>query len=164
MQDVFSRGRVRHARLVWQGTGVHKRPPASELRRIYAETETIAVVGASPDETKPAYRIPRYMQSQGYRIIPVNPEHDEILGERSHPSLADIEEPIDLVSVFRPAAEAPAIARDAVSAGAKVLWLQEGVSNDEADRIATEAGLAVVMDRCIGVMHGALGLGPGPGH
>lgn len=143
---------------------MYKRPPASELRRIYAETETIAVVGASPDETKPAYRIPQYMRSQGYRIIPVNPEHDEVFGERSYASLADIEEPIDLVNVFRPAREAPAITQAAIATGAKVLWLQEGIASDEADHIATEAGMTVVMDRCIGVMHGALGLGPGPSH
>lgn len=143
---------------------MHTRPPVSELRKIYAETKTIAVVGASPNETKPAYRIPQYMRSQGYRIIPVNPDHDEVFGERAYASLADIEEPIDLVDVFRPAEEAPAIAHQAVATGARVLWLQVGISSDEAERIATEAGMTVVMDRCIGAMHGALGLGPGPSH
>jgi predicted CoA-binding protein len=132
------------------------------LLRIYRESRTIAVVGASCDEDKPAHRIPAYLQSQGYRIIPVSPRGDAILGEPVRRSLADIDEPIDIVDVFRPSAEAPAIARDAVAAGAKVLWLQLGIESDEARRIAEDAGLIVVMNRCLGMTHRWLGLGPGP--
>jgi uncharacterized protein len=133
------------------------------LLAIYQSTRTIAVVGASADPAKAAYRIPRYLQQQGYRIIPVNPRGGEILGERVYPTLLEVLEPIDVVDVFRPAAEAPEIARQAVAIRAKVLWLQLGIVSDEARKIATAAGLQVVMDRCMGATHAALGLGRGPG-
>jgi predicted CoA-binding protein len=134
-----------------------------ELRRIYGETTTIAVVGASGDERKPAHTIPRYLQRQGYRIIPVNPKGGEILGEKVYGRLEDVPESIDVVDVFRPSAETPDVARDAVKVGAKVLWLQEGIESEEAERIASEGGLRVVMNRCMGQTHHQLGLGPGPG-
>jgi predicted CoA-binding protein len=137
-------------------------PTEEELLEIYGMTKTIAVVGASNDEGKPGHRIPRYLKSQGFRIIPVNPTADEVLGEKAYPSLSDIPEPIDTVEVFRPAEEAPQIAKDAIDAGAKVLWLQEGIVSEEARGLAEEAGLRVVMDMCMGVTHGWLGLGPGP--
>jgi hypothetical protein len=133
-----------------------------ELRTIYEETKTIAVVGASGDETKAAHTIPRYLQREGFRIIPVNPKGGEILGEKVYEGLEDVPEPIDVVDVFRPSEETPAVARDAVKVGAKVLWLQEGISSDEAERIASEGGLKVVMDRCMGETHYQLKLGPGP--
>jgi uncharacterized protein len=133
-----------------------------EMRQIYADAKTIAVVGASADGTKAAHNIPRYLQGQGYRIIPVNPRGGEILGEPARERLTDIEEPIDVVDVFRPSGETPDVARDAVKVGAKVLWLQAGISSEEADRIATEGGLKVVMDRCMGETHYQLRLGPGP--
>jgi uncharacterized protein len=132
------------------------------LLRIYAETKTIAVVGASGDPAKPAHEIPRYLQQQGYRILPVNPRGGELLGEPVARSLAEVEGPVDVVEVFRPAAEAPQVAREAVKVGAKVLWLQLGIKSEEARQIAEAAGLTVVMDRCMGETHGALGLGPGP--
>jgi predicted CoA-binding protein len=133
-----------------------------QLVRIYAETKTIAVVGASADPAKPAHRIPRYLQRQGYRIVPVNPRGGELLGEPAARSLAEVDGPVDVVEVFRPAAEAPQIAREAVAVGAKVLWLQTGIESEEAKRIAEAAGLTVVMNRCMGETHGELGLGPGP--
>ena len=133
-----------------------------KLLRIYAETKTIAVVGASADETKAAHQIPRYLQSQGYRIIPVNPRGGEILGEPVFRSLADIDVPVDVVDVFRPAQEAPAIAHQAIAIGAKVLWLQIGIESEEARQLAEAAGLTVIMNRCMGETHGQLGLGPGP--
>jgi uncharacterized protein len=132
------------------------------LLRTYAETKTIAVVGASHDPAKPAHGIPRYLQQQGYRILPVNPRGGELLGEPVARSLAEVDGPVDVVEVFRPAAEAPQVARDAVEVGAKVLWLQLGIESEEARRIAEAAGLTVVMDRCMGETHGELGLGPGP--
>ena len=134
-----------------------------ELRRIYQDTKTIAVVGASEDPRKPSHSIPRYLQQEGFRIIPVNPKGGEILGEKTFASLQEIEEPIDVVDVFRPSEETPDIARSAVEAGAKVLWLQEGIESEEAERIASEAGLKVVMNRCMGATHRQLKLGPGPG-
>ena len=135
---------------------------ADELRQIYEETETIAVVGASNDESKPANHIPAYLKSQGFRIVPINPRGGEILGERAYTSLGEVDTPIDVVDVFRPSEETPDIAREAVGVGAKVLWLQTGIRSDEAAEIAEEGGLSVVMDRCMGVTHGQLGLGPGP--
>lgn len=137
-------------------------PSDDELRRIYAETKTIAVVGASNDESKSANEIPRYLQRQGFRIIPVNPRGGEILGERAYPSLTEVDVPVDVVDVFRPSEETPAIARDAVAIGAKVLWLQTGIESEEAERIAQEGGLTTVMNMCMGVTHRRLGLGPGP--
>jgi predicted CoA-binding protein len=136
-----------------------------ELKRIYADTKTIAVVGASASEEKAAHTIPRYLQRQGYRVIPVNPRGGEILGEKVYEKLSDVPEAIDVVDVFRPSEETPGVARDAVAAGAKVLWLQEGISSDEAESIASEGGLEVVMDTCMGATHYRLvnrGEGPGP--
>jgi uncharacterized protein len=137
-------------------------PTDEELKKIYADTKTIAVVGASNDEKKAGHSIPAYLQTQGYRIIPVNPRGGEIFGEKVRESLADIDEPIDVVDVFRPSEETPEIARQAVAAGAKVLWLQTGISSDEAERIARDGGLQVVMNTCMGATHRRLGLGPGP--
>ncbi len=133
-----------------------------QLLRIYAETRTIAVVGASADESKAAHQVPRYLQSQGYRIVPVNPHGGKIFGESVFRSLAEIDVPVDVVEVFRPAEEAPEIARQAIAIGAKVLWLQLGIVSEEARRLAESAGLTVVMNRCMGETHGLLGLGPGP--
>lgn len=133
-----------------------------QLLGIYAETKTIAVVGASADPSKPAHQIPRYLQSKGYRILPVNPRGGELLGETVARSLAEVDRPVDVVEVFRPADEAPAIAREAIAIGAKVLWLQLGIESEEAKRLAEAAGLTVVMNRCMGETHGELGLGPGP--
>ena len=137
-------------------------PTKDDLLKVYADTKTIAVVGASGDETKASNRIPRYLQSQGYRIIPVSPKGGEILGEKVFTSLAEIDTPVDVVDVFRPAEETPQIARDAVAIGAKVLWLQSGIASDEAEEIGEAGGLMVVMDRCMGATHRQLGLGPGP--
>src|SRR2546426_6233966 len=132
-----------------------------QLLRIYAETRTIAVVGASADESKAAHQVPRYLQSQGYRIVPVNPRGGEIFEVPVFRSLAEIDVPVDVVEVFRPAQEAPEIARQAIAIGAKVLWLQLGIVSKEARRIAEAAGLTVVMNRCMGATHALLGLGPG---
>jgi uncharacterized protein len=133
------------------------------LARILTQTRTIAVVGASGDPSKPAHSVPRYLQRQGYRIVPVNPRGGELLGEPVVRSLAEVDGPVDVVEVFRPAAEAPQIAREAVEVGAKVLWLQLGIESQEARQVAEAAGLTVVMDRCMGETHAELGLGPGPG-
>jgi predicted CoA-binding protein len=132
------------------------------LARIIAETGTVAVVGASADPAKPAHRIPRYLQERGYRILPVNPRGGELLGEPVARSLAEVQGPVDLVDVFRPAAEAPQIAREAIEIGAKVLWLQLGIESQEAKQVAEAAGLTVIMNRCLGQTHALLGLGPGP--
>jgi predicted CoA-binding protein len=133
-----------------------------QLARIFANTTTIAVVGASGDPAKPAHQIPRYLQRQGYRIIPVNPRGGELYGEPVARSLAEVDGPVDVVDVFRPSEETPEIAREAAEIGAKVLWLQLGIESEEARKLAESAGLTVVMNRCMGEAHRQLGLGPGP--
>jgi predicted CoA-binding protein len=133
-----------------------------ELGEIYVSTKTIAVVGASSDTSKPGHRIPRYLQSQGFRVIPVSPKGGEIFGESVYTSLKEVDVPVDVVDVFRPAEEAPAIAQDAVAIGAKVLWLQTGIVSADAAEIARAEGLKVVMNTCMGETHARLGLGPGP--
>ncbi len=135
-----------------------------DLLAIYRTAKTVAMVGASPDWNRPSYFVMKYLLRKGYTVIPVNPRAagGEILGQRVYASLAEIPEPIDVVDVFRPSAETPDIARQAVEIGARVLWLQVGIESDEARRIAEAGGLTVVMNRCLGATHRRLGLGPGP--
>ena len=133
----------------------------ADLLRVYEETTTIAVVGCSTSWPKPAHVVAAYLQSQGFRIVPVNPSETEILGQRAFPTLLDIDVPVDVVDVFRPPGEAPGIARDAVAIRARCLWLQIGIVSEDAARIAEDAGLTVVVDRCMGIAHGEVGLGPG---
>jgi predicted CoA-binding protein len=123
-------------------------PTDAELRHILQTTRTIAVVGLSADPEKPSHEVAAYLQAQGYRIVPVNPRGGTILGETVYPDLATVPGPVDLVDVFRPAEACADVARQAVAVRAKALWLQLGIVNDEAARLAREAGLAVVMDRC----------------
>lgn len=131
------------------------------LVRVLRESATIAVVGCSTEPLKPGYFVPQYLQQQGYRLRPVNPNHDAILGEDCVGSLLELEAPVDVVEVFRPAAEAVVLARQSATIGARCLWLQLGIESDEAARIARAAGLVVVMNECMGVAHGRVGLGPG---
>jgi predicted CoA-binding protein len=119
------------------------------LRRILRQTRTIAVVGLSANWYRPSYFAAKYMQDHGYRIVPVNPTYAEVLGEKCYPSLRDIPHPVDLVDCFRRTEEMVPLARDAVAIGAKVLWMQLGIVNEEAAAIATGAGLDVVMNRCV---------------
>ena len=119
---------------------------------VLASAKTIAVVGASRDPRKAGGSVPEGLQRRGFRIIPINPFADELFGERVYRTLADVREKIDLVDVFRPSADAPEIARQAVAIGAKALWLQEDIRSDEARRIAEEAGLDYVEDECTAVV------------
>lgn len=123
------------------------------IRHILQDTRTIAVVGLSDDPSRASYGVARYMQQHGYRIIPVNPKHTEVLGEKCYPDLASIPDKVDLVNVFRRPADCLRPAQDAVAIGARYLWLQLGIANDEARRVAEAGGLAVVMDRCIKIEH-----------
>jgi predicted CoA-binding protein len=123
------------------------------LRRILAQTRTIAVVGLSANWYRPSYFAAKYMQDHGYRIIPVNPTYAEVLGQRCYPSVTAIPGPVDLVDCFRKPGEIVPIAHEAVAKGAKVLWMQLGIRNDEAARIASDAGLDVVMDHCVKIEH-----------
>lgn len=126
-------------------------PSDAELRSILGDVHTVAVVGLSSKPGRDSLRIARYLQRKGYRIIPVNPNETEVLGEPAYPSLLDVPEDvrIDVVDVFRKAADTPPIAEQAVTAGAKVLWLQDGIVNEETRRIAEDAGLTVIMGVCI---------------
>jgi predicted CoA-binding protein/uncharacterized protein YndB with AHSA1/START domain len=131
-------------------------------REILEYASTVAVVGLSRDPGKPSGHIPYLLQHRGIRIIPVNPNAAEILGERSYRSLLDIEGPVDVVDVFRPAADAPAIARQAVAIGARALWLQLGIRSDEARSIAEAGGLDYVQDLCMGRQSIQLGIAKAP--
>lgn len=132
------------------------------LLSIYRTTRTIAVVGASASEGRPAHDIPKYLHEQGYRVVPITPRPGVLFDETTLPSLDALTEPPDVVEVFRPPEEAEAVARAAIAAKAKVLWFQNGTETREAIRIARDTGLTVVFGRCMGVTHAELGLGPGP--
>jgi predicted CoA-binding protein len=126
-------------------------PSDQELRSILGQARTIAVVGLSSDPKRASHRVARYLQGKGYRIVPVNPNEQEVLGERSYPSLSAIPEDIrvDVVDVFRRPEATPEIAAEAVQIAARVLWLQTGIVSEEAARIGEEGGLDVVMGICI---------------
>ena len=133
-------------------------PGDPTLRSILGDARTIAVVGLSSNPKRYSYEVASYLQEHGYRVIPVNPNEDEVLGERAYPSLLEVPEKIDAVDVFRRAEDTPEVAREAVQVGAKVLWLQNDIVNDEARRIAEEAGLDVVMGVCMMSAHRRLGV------
>lgn len=138
--------------------GIGPAYPDALLLRIYEETRTVAMVGASPNWNRPSYFVMRYLQRKGYRVIPVNPRALDapILGERVYPDLESIDVPVDVVDVFRRPAETPAIARSAVAIGAKVLWFQLGIRNVEAATIAGLAGLTSIQDHCMKIEYGRL--------
>ena len=123
------------------------------IRRILMQSRTIAVVGLSAHWYRPSYFAAKYMQDHGYRIIPVNPTYPEVLGEKSYAQVTDIPGPIDIVDCFRRSEEIVPLAQQAVAKGAKVLWMQLGIHNDEAARIAGDAGLDVVMNHCVKIEH-----------
>ena len=125
----------------------------STLRRILGSYRTIAVVGLSAEWHRPSYFAANYMQQHGYRVIPVNPRYQEVLGERCYGSLEDIPLPVDIVDVFRRSADVLPIATSAIAIGARCLWQQIGVINHEADTLVRAAGLDSVMDRCVKIEH-----------
>jgi predicted CoA-binding protein len=138
----------------------HQNPSDQELKQLLTDAMTIAMVGASSNPEKASYGIMQKLQRAGYRVIPVNPRETEILGEPSYPSLLDVPERIDIVDVFRRAEDAPGIADEAVTIGAKALWLQSGITSEEAAAHAAKGGLTTVMDACIGATHSLLGVPP----
>ncbi|HET9532765.1 MAG TPA: CoA-binding protein [Blastocatellia bacterium] len=119
------------------------------IERILIESKVIAVVGLSSDPSRPSYGVSKYMQSQGYRIIPINPNETQVLGEKAYARLEDVPEKIDIVDIFRRSDEAGLHVDEAIRVGARAVWLQEGVIDYDAAGRALEAGLDVVMDRCI---------------
>lgn len=126
-------------------------PTRERIKTILESARNIAVVGLSDNPERTSHMVAEAMQQRGYRIIPVNPNADTILGEKSYATLSDIPEPVDIVNVFRRSEHTPEVAEEAVKIGAKVLWLQLGIASDEAARIAGQGGLEVIMDRCIKV-------------
>ena len=134
----------------------HSNPSDQELKELLTNATTIAIVGASSNPDKESYGIMQKLLRAGYHVVPVNPKETEILGQRSYPSLIDVPGPIDIVDVFRRAEDTPAIADDAVTIGAKALWLQTGIVSDEAAARAEAGGLKVVMDACIAATYSLL--------
>lgn len=128
-------------------------PTDTRLKELLEQARTIAVVGLSANEERPSHGVARYLKKQGYRVIPVNPAVQEVLGERAYAALEDIPEPVDIVDVFRKSEDVPPIAESAVKIGAKVLWQQEGVTSEEAANIAAKAGMEVITDCCIKIAH-----------
>jgi uncharacterized protein len=136
---------------------MHKNPNTDEIKRLLEESRNVAVVGLSDRPYRTSHAIARVLQDLGYRIFPVNPNlTGPVLGEEPYASVSEIPEPIDIVDVFRRSEKVAPVAEDAVAAGAKVLWMQSGVVNEEAARHAEEHGLTVIMDRCIKVEHARL--------
>ena len=131
--------------------GTELSPEERQLRSLLGEARVVAVVGISSKPWRPSYQVASYLQEHGYRIVPVNPNEKEVLGEQVYASLLDIpnEIHVDVVDVFRRAEHTPEVARDAVAVGARMLWLQEGIVSDEAARIAAEGGVDVIMGVCI---------------
>ena len=123
------------------------------IQRVLYAARTIAIVGLSPNELRASYFVGYYLRRHGYRVIPVNPRENEILGTPSYPSLFEVPVPIDIVNVFRAPDALPGIARETVTIGASALWCQFGVINEEGARIASDGGVAVIMDRCLKVEH-----------
>ncbi len=126
------------------------------IHKVLTESKTVAVVGMSANPEKASNQVGRYLIDAGYKVFPVNPNADEIEGEKSYKSLNDIPEAIDIVDIFRPPKDVPDIVRDAVAIGAKVVWMQEGIVNNEASDTAKAAGLIVIMDRCMKKTHAGL--------
>ena len=121
----------------------------STEEEILGSSRTVAVVGLSPKTDRPSYRVASYLKEQGYKIIPVNPNESEILGETSYPDLSSIPEPVDVVDIFRRPEDVTPVVEEAIKKGAKAVWMQEGIVNEEAAARARGAGLLVVMDRCM---------------
>ena len=127
-----------------------------DVRNILTSSKTIAVVGLSNKPDRPSHEIASYLKDEGYRIIPVNPVITEALGEKAYPSLRDIPERVDVVQIFRKSEDVPPIVEDAIAIGAKVVWMQSGIVNEEAAARAEAAGLKVVMDACMRAEHRTL--------
>ena len=139
------------------GTGIDVINASPEnIRAILKKYHTVAVVGLSDNPQRPSHQVARYLQTQGYRIIPVNPQCQEVLGEKCYPSLKEVPEPVEVVDIFRKGEAIPAIVEEAIAAGAKVIWLQLGLESPEATARARAAGLQVVMNRCMKIEHANL--------
>ena len=128
-------------------------PPDDAIRKILSENKTVAIVGLSDKPDRDSFKVAQYLQEQGYTVIPVNPARAEILGEKSYPDLASIGSPVDIVDIFRNIEAVPGIVEEAISIGAKVVWMQLGLAHNESARKAAAAGLEVVQSKCIKIEH-----------
>jgi predicted CoA-binding protein len=135
-----------------------EKPSRDAIRRLLVDSTTIAVVGASSNPARPSHGIMQKLIAAGYRVVPVNPNEADVLGQRAYKTLANIPVPIDIVNVFRRPEHTPAVADEAVAIEAKALWLQSGIWSDDAAARARAGGLIVIMDECIGVEHSLLGV------
>jgi predicted CoA-binding protein len=126
----------------------------AEITGILRNYRVVAVVGLSSDPSRPSYRVAQYLQDQGYRIVPVNPGCQEVLGEKCYAGLKDIPFPVEIVDIFRKVDAIPGIVAEAIAVGAKVVWMQQGLEEPHSARKAKQAGLQVVMDRCLKIEHG----------
>lgn len=131
-------------------------PDDRQMKELLAKSKTIAVVGLSDKPDRDSYRVAQYMQEKGYRIIPVNPRIETVLGEKAYPDLASIPEQVDIVNVFRRSEETPGVVKDALPKKPVAIWLQLGVMNEEAAALAQSEGVPVIMDRCIKIEHNRL--------
>ncbi len=127
--------------------------PVKLLQEIFQQTARIAVVGLSQKTNRPSHIVALYMQQAGFEIIPVNPGQDEILGAKCYPDLLSIPAPVDVVNIFRRSDQVQPVVEDAIAIKAKVVWMQEGIVNEESAAMAEQAGLTVIMDRCIKIDH-----------
>jgi predicted CoA-binding protein len=153
-------GDVDEVAMRYLGCVPHINPSNEDLRRLLVEAKTIAMVGASSNPEKPSHGIMKRLLAAGYHVIPINPRETEVLGQKAHPTLEAIQEPVDIVDVFRRGEDTPPLADEAAKIGAKALWLQAGISNEETAERAKAAGLVVVMNKCIGATHDALKVPP----
>jgi predicted CoA-binding protein len=133
-----------------------KNPSNEKVAEIIRNAKTIAVVGLSSNPSRPAFEVAAYLQKNGMKIIPVNPKESAVLGEKAYPELASIENRIDIVDVFRRPEDTPGIVREAIDAGAGHIWLQEGIVSQEAYDLAVQAGIPIIMDRCLKKEHARL--------
>lgn len=127
-----------------------------EIKAVLQDYRVVAVVGLSPKPERPSFQVARYLKEHGYRIVPVNPGQKVILGEKCYPRLSDIPFPVEVVDIFRNVEAIPAIVDEAIAIGARVVWMQQGLTEPAAARKAREAGLQVVMDRCMKIDHAQL--------
>lgn len=125
----------------------------AQLKEIFENSRTIATVGLSSNPQRPGYYVPEYLILKGYRVIPVNPTMEEALGQKAYPDLLAVPEKVDVVQIFRPPEEVPAIVEQAIKIGARVVWMQIGAANPDAAQVAQAAGLSVVMDKCMMIEH-----------
>src|SRR2546421_10938474 len=139
--------------LIPDGAEINEHRDGDAITKILEESKTIAVVGLSSNPMRPSHGVTEYMKGAGYRIIPVNPNETEVLGEKSYARLEDVPDKIDIVNVFRRAEEVPPVVESAIRVGAKVIWMQLGIANEEAAEKARSAGLVVIEDACILVEH-----------